>query len=477
MAVASPPSTCRTSSNRSSRPSRSAKARAWDFQSATALSATTAVRSTSKALPARGAFFASGSRCGHLAKSNTGTVTTSISRHRLWQLVDVEDPREQNSALDQWQDLQARHHTTLGPAATTLPCGFFQRLNYKIDIRHIRSRRRKRGLGGVHENPLAVDDEPARMVLDPTAPPRALTRHAVERRSIAGRVGQGGGENQALLLGKRTVALGKKQILFFEQLGAIQVERQNDKCCGAELLDLIFLEAQLRLLVHSAASAFEGGKVDRDRFLAQHARELERFAVAGRGAEVRRWLANLGGADGFASDAGRIGLAGERGIVPLALQVAGGDAGRPGDAGVLVLLGEFDGLALHLQESERFDGPDANRVLRIGTGQFGEGCGRGLVAQDAESAGRHGADKDVVVLERRVQRFQIGSVDDLVFERQAVLPALVKVLIIGRKFQLAILLERRHLRLCPANRRQDKKASRRKDHPFHGFVPLAAPKT
>src|SRR5262245_42477228 len=116
MAVASPPSTCRTSSNRSSRPSRSAKARAWDFQSATALSATTAVRSTSKAFPARGAFFAYGSRCGHLAKSNTGTVTTSISRHKLWQLVDVEDPREQNSALDQWQDLPgtASHNTWSG---------------------------------------------------------------------------------------------------------------------------------------------------------------------------------------------------------------------------------------------------------------------------------------------------------------------------------------------------------------------------
>src|SRR5215831_904901 len=121
--------------------------------------------------------------------------------------------------------------------------------------------------------------------------------------------------DQALLLGKGALRGGKQPVLFLEHLGTVEIHRQDDIRFCSKFRDLVLLEAQLRLLVHSAASAVEGREVEGYRLFSQDRRESEAFSIDRIGRKIRRWLADLGGTDGFALDSRRIGSPDHRGVV------------------------------------------------------------------------------------------------------------------------------------------------------------------
>src|SRR5262245_1946754 len=162
-------------------------------------------------------------------------------------------------------------------SGSTLPRRLFQLLDHLLDIVLIRRRRRKRRFQNVGDVPFSVDDKPVRIILHPAAPPQGAARNAVKRGDTTGRVGQGRGEDQAFFLAEGPFAASKQPVLLFEDSGSIPIQRHHLIGGRAQFFDAVFLEAQLRLLVHSAASAVEGGEIYGDGLFAEDRRQLEGF--------------------------------------------------------------------------------------------------------------------------------------------------------------------------------------------------------
>src|SRR5262249_17065888 len=163
-------------------------------------------------------------------------------------------------------------------SGSTLPRRLFQLLYHLIDIVLISRRGRKRRFQNVRDVSFSVDYKPVRIVFHPAAPPQGAARNAVKRGCTTGRVRQGRGENQAFFLAEWPFAASEQQVLFFEDSGSIRIQRHHHIGGRAQFFDAVFLEAQLRLLVHSAASAVEGSEIDGDGLFAEHRRQLEGFS-------------------------------------------------------------------------------------------------------------------------------------------------------------------------------------------------------
>ena len=88
-----------------------------------------------------------------------------------------------------------------------------QRLQHQVDIRDVGRRGREAGLGNMGERALAIDDEPARVVLHPAPPTQTLAGDSVQGRGAACRIRQGGRKNQARLLRERALAPGEERSL------------------------------------------------------------------------------------------------------------------------------------------------------------------------------------------------------------------------------------------------------------------------
>src|SRR5262245_12697542 len=151
-----------------------------------------------------------------------------------------------------------------------LASGLLQLFDHLVDIVLIRGRRRKCRLQDVGDDAPAIDHEPVWIVLHPTSPPQSSAGNAVDRRRPSSRVRKGRGENQAFLLAEWPFAAAEKPVLFFERPRSMGIQGQYHEGVGPEFFDLVLPEAQLRLLVHSAPSAVEGGEVDGDGFLAEN---------------------------------------------------------------------------------------------------------------------------------------------------------------------------------------------------------------
>src|SRR5262245_19729776 len=322
-----------------------------------------------------------------------------------------------------------------------LPRRLFQFLYHLIDIVLISRRSRKRRFQNVRDVPFSIDDKPVRIILHPAAPTQGAARNAIKRGCTTGRVRQRRGEDHAFFLAEWPFAASEQPVLLFEDSGSIPIQRQHHIGGRAQFFDAVFLEAQLRLLVHSAASAVEGGEIDGDGLFAEDRRQLEGFSVNGQGREIRGGLSHDGRTHCFASDPGLIGLPNLRRVVDLTLELAGHELGDPRYAGVAILLRRFDHFGLHLEKREGFDCPDANHILFIVFDQRRDRIGRGLISPNAERVGGNGPHKRVAVVEGCSQRRQVSRINDVVVRCHAVFPALVEVLVIGRKLQLAVALD------------------------------------
>src|SRR5262249_10149421 len=144
-------------------------------------------------------------------------------------------------------------------------------------------RSRKRRFQNVREVSFSVDDKPVRIVFHPAAPAQGAARNAVNRGGTTGRGRQGRGEHNAFFLAEWPFAASEQPFFLFEDSGSIPIQRHHHIGGRAQFFDAVFLEAQLRLLVHSAASAVEGGEIDGNGLFAEDRRQFEGFSVNGQG--------------------------------------------------------------------------------------------------------------------------------------------------------------------------------------------------
>src|SRR5262249_23787425 len=114
----------------------------------------------------------------------------------------------------------------------------------------------------IGQRPLAIDDKPAWVVLNPAAPAHTFPGNTVQGGGAAGGIRQSRGKDESLLLGKRILERREKQVFLLEYLGAVKIHREHDQCFGPQLRDLVLFETQLRLLMHSATSPVECSEID-----------------------------------------------------------------------------------------------------------------------------------------------------------------------------------------------------------------------
>ena len=96
----------------------------------------------------------------------------------------------------------------------------FQRFEHIVDLLDVGRRGGERWMRGVGDYPVAIDDEPARLVFNPLPPPWQSPRHTIDRGRVPRRIGKRGGDYELVARQVLRAIRGRRsQVAFSRRLG------------------------------------------------------------------------------------------------------------------------------------------------------------------------------------------------------------------------------------------------------------------